>query len=89
MIRSIAVLTESQQTRLDAIVQGVNPNLEVEAARLDAQQSLEVVLCREIICFRPLHIAVQDVDIPAALDGEPQAHQALQSYLRTALQGLI
>jgi hypothetical protein len=83
------VLTESQQTWLDAIVQGVNPNLEVEEARLDAQQSLEVVLCREFICFRPLHISVQDVDIPAALDGEPQAQQALQSYLRTALQGFI
>ena len=83
------MLTESQQTRLDAIVQGVNSNLEVEEARLDEQQSLEVVLCREFICFRPLHISVQDVDIPAALDGEPQAQQALQSYLRTALQGLI
>jgi hypothetical protein len=83
------VLTESQQTWLDAIVQGVNPNLEVEEARLDEQQSLEVVLCREFICFRPLHISVQDVDIPAALDGEPQAQQALQSYLRTALQGFI
>jgi hypothetical protein len=83
------VLTESQQTWLDAIVQGVNPNLEVEEARLDAQQSLEIVLCREFICFRPLHISVQDVDIPAALDGEPQAQQALQSYLRTALQGFI
>jgi len=67
----------------------VNSNLEVEEARLDAQQFLEVVLCREFICFRPLHISVQDVDIPAALDGEPQAQQALQSYLRTALQGLI
>ena len=83
------MLTESQQTWLDAIVQGVNPNLEVEEARLDEQQSLEVVLCREFICFRPLHISVQDVDIPAALDGEPQAQQALQSYLRTALQGFI
>jgi len=47
------------------------------------------VLCQEFICFRPLHISVQDVDIPAALDGEPQAQQVLQSYLRTALQGLI
>lgn len=83
------MLTEFQQTQLDAIVQGVNPNLQVEEARLDAQQGLEVVLCREFICFRPLHISVQDVDIPAALDGEPQAQQALQSYLRTALQGLI
>ena len=83
------MLTESQQTWLDAIVQGVYPNLEVEEARLDEQQSLEVVLCRECICFRPLHISVQDVDIPAALDGEPQAQQALQSYLRTALQGFI
>ena len=83
------MLTESQQTQLDAIVQGVNPNLQVEEARLDAQQSLEVVLCREFLCFRPLHISVQEVDIPAALDGEPQAQQALQSYLRTALQGLI
>ena len=83
------MLTESQQTWLDAIVQGVNPNLEVEEARLDEQQSLEVVLCREFICFRPLHISVQEVDIPAALDGEPQAQQALQSYLRTALQGFI
>lgn len=83
------MLTASQQTQLASIVQGVNPNLEVEEARLDEQQSLEVVLCREFICFRPLHISVQDVDIPAALDGEPQAQQVLQSYLRTALQGLI
>lgn len=83
------MLTVSQQTQLVSIVQGVNPTLEVEEARLDEQQSLEVVLCREFICFRPLHISVQDVDIPAALDGEPQAQQALQNYLRTALQGLI
>ena len=83
------MLTAAQQTQLASIVQGVNPNLEVEEARLDEQQSLEVVLCREFICFRPLHISVQDVDIPAALDGEPQAQQALQSYLRTALQGFI
>jgi hypothetical protein len=83
------VLTESQQTQLEVIVQGVNPNLQVEDARLDAQQCLEVVLCREFICFRPVLISFQDVDIPAALDGEPQAQQALQSYLRTALQGLI
>lgn len=83
------MLTAAQQTQLASIVQGVNPNLEVEEARLDEQQSLEVVLCREFICFRPLHISVQDVDIPAALDGEPQAQQVLQSYLRTALQGLI
>jgi hypothetical protein len=83
------VLTASQQTQLVSIVQGVNPTLEVEEARLDEQQSLIVVLCREFICFRPLHISVQDVDIPAALDGEPQAQQALQNYLCTALQGLI
>lgn len=83
------MLTAAQKTQLASIVQGVNPNLEVEEARLDEQQSLEVVLCREFICFRPLHISVQDVDIPAALDGEPQAQQVLQSYLRTALQGLI
>lgn len=83
------MLTAAQQTQLASIVQGVNPNLEVEEARLDEQQSLEVVLCREFICFRPLYISIQDVDIPAALDGEPQAQQVLQSYLRTALQGLI
>jgi len=83
------MLTAAQKTQLASIVQGVNPNLEVEEARLDEQQSLEVVLCQEFICFRPLHISVQDVDIPAALDGEPQAQQVLQSYLRTVLQGLI
>lgn len=83
------MLTASQQTQLVSIVQGVNPNLEVEEARLDEQQNLEVVLCRDLICFRSLHISVQDVDIPAALDGEPKAQQALQNYLHTALQGLL
>jgi hypothetical protein len=83
------MLTEFQQTQLAAIVEGVHPNLEVEEARLDAQQSLEIVLCREFICFRPMYISVRDVDIPAALDGEPQAQQALQSYLRTVLQDLV
>jgi hypothetical protein len=83
------MLTEFQQTQLAAIVEGVDPNLEVEEARLDAQQNLEVVLCREFICFRPMYILVRDVDIPAALDGEPQAQQALQSYLRTVLQDLV
>ena len=83
------MLTDAQQAQLESIVQGVSPDLQVEEARLDDQQSLEVVLCREFICFRPLQISTADVDIIAALDGQSKAQDALQAYLRTALQGML
>lgn len=83
------MLTEAQQEQLRAIVQGLNPNLEVEEARLDGQQNLKVVLCQEFICFRPLQISIGDVDITAALDGQVQAQESLKTYLRTALQRML
>jgi len=83
------VLSAMQHIELENVVQGVNPDLRVESASLDAQQTLEVVLCRDYICFRPLQISAGDVDILAALGGEPEAQQALQTYLRTVLQGMI
>ncbi len=83
------VLSATQQTQLEATVQDLNPNLQIEAASLDAEQTLELVLCRDFICFRPLRISVQEVDIPAALSGQSEAQHALQTYLRTALPGLL
>lgn len=83
------MLNDVQQTELEIVVQGVNPGLRVESASLDAQQTLEVVLCRDFICFRPLRISTGEVDVPAALAGDPAAQQALQTHLRTVLQGMI
>ena len=83
------MLNASQQARLDRLAQGVAGDLRVEEASLDAQHTLEVALCRDTICFRPLQITMQDVDVSAALDGEPEAQQALQAHLRRALRGML
>ncbi len=83
------MLSDSQEIELDALVAQMGSDLHVEEASLDAQQTLEVVLCRDMICFRPLRITVQEVDVAAALAGETEAQQALQAYLRQVLQGML
>jgi hypothetical protein len=83
------MLNASQQAQLDAVVQRMDGSLHVEDASLDAQHTLEVVLCRDTICFRPLQITMQDVDVTAALDGRAEAQRALQAYLRQALHGML
>jgi hypothetical protein len=83
------MLTASQQAHLADIVRHVHPDLHIEAATLDSQHTLELVLCRDFVCFRPLRIGVDTVDIPAALAGQERARQAMQEHLQAALQGLI
>ena len=78
-----------QQSELERMVQAVSLELRVESARLDSRQTLEVVLCRDFICFRPLQIFAHEVDVVAALAGESESHQALQTHLHTLLQSLI
>jgi hypothetical protein len=79
----------AQQEHLEAIVRGLGDDMHLETARFEADQTLEVILCRDFICFRPLRITMDDVDIPAALAGEPEAQQALQQHLRTSLEGML
>jgi hypothetical protein len=83
------MLSEAQFTHLEQIVHSISTELHIEEATLEAQQALTLVLCNDTICFRPLHITAQEIDIPAALAGQPAARQALQARLRSALQGLI
>jgi len=82
------MFSEAQLTSLEDIIQEMHPTLHVEEASLEDQHTLQLVLCNETICFRPLRIDVAEVDVPAALAGQPGAQQALQRSLRTALQGL-
>jgi len=82
------MLSPSQREHLEEIVQQVHPALQIETVTLDEEQTLEVVLCNDFVCFRPLRISIQAVDIPAALAGQPEAQQALQEWLQAALQGL-
>jgi hypothetical protein len=82
------MLSPSQRAQLEEIVQQVNPKLQIETVTLDTEQTLDLVLCNDFVCFRPLHITAQAVDIPAALAGQPEAQQALQEWLQAALQGL-
>lgn len=82
------MLNVTQQEHLEAIVQVLGDDVHLETARLEADQTLEVVLCRDFICFRPFRITTNDVDIPAALAGQPEARQALQQHLRTSLEGM-
>lgn len=82
------MLSEHQQAMLETIVQGVSADLFVESAALDAQKTLELVLCRESVCYRPMQITQGMVDCMAALDGDPAARQALQTYLSSTLAGL-
>lgn len=81
-------LSEPQQAILETIVHRVSADLFVESATLDAQKTLELVLCREFVCYRPLHITQDRVDCTAALDGDPVAQQALITYLSSTLEGL-
>ncbi len=83
------MLSDSQQAYLEAVVQSVEAGLFIESATLDAQQTLELVLCREYVCFRPLQISARDVNVSAALEGDAGAQQALKAYLQTTLQGLL
>ena len=79
------MLSEAQLTYLEHVVHSISTELHVEEATLDAQQTLTLVLCNETICLRPLHITTQEVNIAAALAGQPKAQQALQEWLRSAL----
>ncbi len=72
------MLSPSQHAYLEEIVQQVNPELQIETVTLDTEQTLELVLCNDFVCFRPLRITTQVVDIPAALGGQPEAQQALR-----------
>lgn len=83
------MLNASQQAQLEGLVQDMADDLHVEEASLDAQHTLEVVLCRDTICFRPLQVTMQEVDVTAALDGQAEAQHALQAHLRQALHGML
>ena len=83
------MLNEAQLAHLEHIVHSISAELHIEEAMLEAQQTLTLVLCNETICFRPLHITAQEVDITAALAGQPRAQHALQAWLRSALQGIV
>ena len=81
-------LSEQQQATLETLVYDVDSDLFVESATLDAQRTLALVLCREFVCYRPMHITPDVVDCTAALDGDPVAQQALKAYLSSALERL-
>jgi hypothetical protein len=83
------MLSEAQLVRLEHIVHSISAELQIEEATLDAQQTLALVLCNDTICFRPLRVTAQEVDVAAALAGLPAAEQALQERLRSALQGVV
>jgi hypothetical protein len=83
------MLSPSQHTQLEEMVRQVSAELQIETATLDAQQTLELVLCNDFVCLRPLRITAQAVDIPAALAGQPAAQHTLREWLQTALQGLL
>ena len=82
------MLSPSQRTHLEEIVHQVSAALQIETVTLDTEQTLELVLCNDFVCFRPLRIPTQTVDILAALAGQPEAQQALRQWLQAALQGL-
>ena len=67
-------------------MQQVSAELQIETVTLDAEQTLELVLCNDFVCFRPLSIPAQTVNIAAALAGQPEAQQALREWLQAALQ---
>ena len=83
------MLSEAQLAHLEHIVHSISAELEIEEATLEAQQTLTLVLCNEAICFRPLYITAQEVDIAAALAGQPRAQHMLRERLRSALQGMV
>lgn len=83
------MLSASQHARLEEMVQSVCADLHLEDATLDAHQTLELVVCRDLVCFRPLRIDGQEIDIPAALEGQENAQQALKEQLTSVLQPLL
>ena len=83
------MLSEVQLAHLEHIVHSISTELHIEEATLNAQQTLTLVLCNETLCFRPLHITTQEVDVAAALAGQPKAQHALQAWLRSVLQGVV
>jgi hypothetical protein len=83
------MLSEAQLAYLEHLVHSISTELHIEEATLDAPQTLTLVLCNETICFRPLHITAPEVDVAAALAGQPRAQQALQERLRSALQSMV
>jgi hypothetical protein len=83
------MLSEARLAHLEHIVHSISAELQIEEATLDAQQTLALVLCNDTICFRPLHITAQEVDVAAALAGQPVAQQALQIWLRSAFQSMV
>ena len=82
------MLSPSQRAHLEEIVQQVSAELQIETVTLDAEQTLELVLCNDFVCFRPLRLPAQTVDIAAALAGQSEAQQGLREWLQAALQGL-
>ena len=82
------MMSPLQREHLEEIVRHVSPELQIETVTLDAQQTLELVLCNDFVCFRPLRVTTQAGDILAALAGQPEAQQALRERLQSALQGL-
>lgn len=83
------MLNENQRVHLDAVVHALDDDLYVESARLDTHDNLELVLCREFVCFRPLHISPGEVDVAAALQGNLIAQQTLGKHLQAKLEGLL
>ena len=83
------MLSEAQLAHLEHLVHSISAELHIEEAMLDVQQTLTLVLCNATLCFRPLHITAQEVDIAAALAGQPAAREALQERLLSALQGMV
>jgi len=83
------MLSSSQRAHLEEIVRQVSTELQVETVTLDPQQTLELILCNDFVCLRPLRITTPAVDIPAALAGQPEAQQALREWLQSALQGRL
>jgi hypothetical protein len=84
-----SMLSEAQLAHLEHLVHSINAELHIEEATLDIQQTLTLVLCNDTTCFRPLYMTAQDIDIAAALAGQPRAQHALQEWLRSALQGMV
>ena len=82
------MLSPAQREQLEEMVRRVGPELQIESVSLDPEQTLELVLCNDFVCFRPLRITAQVVDIPAALAGQPEAQQALQEWLQSAIRRL-
>ena len=83
------MLSEAQLTHLEEVVHRISAELHIEEATLAPEQTLTLVLCNETVCFRPLHLTMQEVDIAAVLAGQPRALRVLQERLRSALQGVI